>query len=498
MFKLLIGPLVLAAFCSSLYAQHSFTGVAIDSNGKALSGLNIELARGWYGSDPLFDHTVLKTRTDKDGNFTIATDWDSDVSFHVIAYSDNYFGEISEWFHRLRRRASTEVCMVCGGRHTMSLRFAPNPGADEQDPRCMVVLRSGRSTRCHVIPLPENQALALPVGEAALDVMCLASPISKEIPKVMDFAARGWMRRGEIRGAKCGDTIHVALHDFRSDGGGKFVRVKIPRLGGPFYVMGLDKSGVPIWHEAPENFWRVHCGGSDVERINETDTERAPGWNRQFIVVTIHLGERVKQLMIWDRDGKRECLYDRDDLSYEEVADVKWIPLELPQFSVQLGDDGAPELHRDRRGVEVRLFHGACFVIWVVPVDERGVIHFELPANFSEVDIELTPGSGTEFSEPRKLKAKRGVSCDYSGKGIARYHLTVRGPSGQSLASLIVPIRRVDNGKPGENFEIVLDASSSVAVYLQSGAHYEVRIGDRWLPFVADPMSTVVELSPWD
>ena len=491
MFRLLLWLLVSVAVGGHLSAEHLFTGMAIDSDGRGMAGLQIELASGLGGLDPVFDDTVLETLTDKDGKFVLETGWGRDLSFHVLAYSDTWFGELSDRNFRPSGE-STDVCIVCGVCHTASIKLATGLGADE-DRRCMIVLRTGDfSVRFHLHRLPENEVLKFPVGNPTLDLLCLASPIDKDIPKLGEMATRGWMMRGEVRGAKCGTPVTVPLHDFREDGGakGKSVRLKLPRLGGPFDVIGLDRSGVPIWHETLERFWRVHCGGSEVERIYDLGSK--------LVNVGINPGERVRQLVFWDRDEGRECLFDVDDLSYEVVTAVEWTSSEQSRFSVQMGHEDALNVRKHRHGIEIRLSNGPYFAIKVVPIDDKGVIHFDMPSSFAEVEIQFPLGSGTSFTEPRRVKIRRGVPSEYAGGELERYHLTIQGPSEQSLQSLVVPIRRAGEAKLREEFRVVLDASSSVVAYLEPGVEYESQIGGRWLPFVTDPKDKDILLVPWE
>ena len=79
MFRLLLWLLVSVAVGGHLSAEHLFTGMAIDSDGRGMAGLQIELASGLGGLDPVFDDTVLETLTDKDGKFVLETGWGRDL-----------------------------------------------------------------------------------------------------------------------------------------------------------------------------------------------------------------------------------------------------------------------------------------------------------------------------------------------------------------------------------------------------------------------------------
>lgn len=483
---------MLAVIGGPLTAEHTLSGVAIDSSGNTLSGLQVEMASGLSGIDPLFDASVLRTRTDEDGRFELKTDWDGDVSFHLITYSDKWFGELSEWTFR-RTPAAGEVVVVCGVRHSALVRPALEVKALGADRRCLVVLRTGEfSVRSHLMTLSETDSLIFPVGESTVDVLCLASPISKAIPKPGELGARGWMKRGEARGAACADTIKIVMRDFGVDErqAPAPIRVRLPRLAGPIDLVGLDQAGAVLWHETPERFWRVHCGGSEVERLHELEG--------RFVTVCVFPGEAATHLMLWHRSESREFLLELDGLPLEDVHVPEWKPAGPSSFTVQIGADEAGQLRPvGKSGVELRLSSGPFFLIQVVEMSDKGIVTFELPSNFGQIDVQFPLGTASAFTEPNKLNVRRGVRANFAGSTLKRFRLTVRGPSGRSMASHVVPLRKLRDGKANVEFSIVLDASSLVTVYLEPGAKYEARIGSRWIPFVVTAEKGEVELKPW-
>ena len=492
MCRVYLWVVILFAFSGQLGAEYSLAGVAINSSGEPLSGLQVELASGLSGIDPLFDTSVMKVQTDKNGRFELKTGWAGDVSFHLIAYSDKWFGELSEWHFRISP-AATEVVVVCGVRHSALVKPALDLQALGADRRCLVVLRTGElSVRSHLVTLSEADALSFPVGEPTVDVLCLASPISKDVPRPGELAARGWMKRGEAVGAQCASSITVAMRDFSGDGGQQAatVRVRLPRLAGPMDLIGLDQAGTVLWHETPERFWRVHCGGSEVERIRDLEGD--------IVTVCVYPGETATHLMLWDRSESRECLLELDKLNFEEVHVPQWKPAGPSSFTVQVGADEAGKLRPvGKSGVELRLSNGPFFIIQIVAMDKKGAVTFELPSNFDQVEVQLPLGSSNAFSEPNKLSVRRGALANFAGTTSEPIRFAVRGPSGRSMASHVIPIRKLRDGKVSLEFSVVLSSNALSVVYLEPGAKYEACFGTRWIPFVVAPDKSEVELKPW-
>lgn len=500
--------LVAAVYFALLLAGpscHAFvvSGSVVDSDGRPIANMKVALADGWGGLDAVFDESVLETDTDVNGRFRVDTDWQRYdwKSFHVITYSDEHFGEVFNWDYRVPGSGKVELCIVCGPRYTLSVKPLLPVGLAPEDGRCMVVPRPDSARpRVHVVPWPKDGVLSFPFGVPTLEaVLCLADPVSKDIPKDGELATRGWMARGDARSIKSGETVSVQLHDFRAFDADKAdpgreppLLLRIPKRENTFSLIGLNEEGEVLWHESIEGFWNAH-----VESATEPD---ADGSLRELL--TVHPGEQASTLVLWNAFSEEECLYDLSKTSRGKWLDLEWSPVEREKrFTVRLPKDARPQW-TDGGKLVVYIRYGVYFNIRTLGASEHAELDFAMPSVIDEVTVEVPQAWPNSESPVWRTRAVRGKAASLPDTQLARFSLTLRGPSGVAMAWAKFQVRRA--GESGESkkaerriFWIQLGKDSSTIVYLEPGMRYEVLVGERWVTFTAKEGVDELELTPW-
>lgn len=486
---------------NGLVASHSVSGLVVDSSGRPLSDMSVELASGWGGLDPVFDEDALATRTNERGRFTLSPQWDMDVSFHVIAYSDDHFGELWEWAHLKRGTQDqdlTELCIVCGPRYTMSVEPVMPEDAVTEDARYMVVLRACTvASRVYVRTRSKDVAPApmeFPCGGSNMDVLCLADPISKETPKDGEMATQGWKLRGEVKSARCGEPVRVALNDFdtgRSDDDGGLLTLKVPQREGPTHVIALSENDDVVWHESTDGFWRAH-----VESRPCRDAA-----DRRVDNVIVCPGQGVSRLILWSKVDEVEYQLDLADADFGEWNVARWEPVKSNEgFAVSLPDQPRPRVQNGRR-LTIIITKGPYFDIREATVDVSGVFSFNMPSLVDRVTVNVAYASPDDEEPVWTVAATRGETAQLPEVEFAQYLLNFKPPKSSSMGLSRFQLRQAqDEGESTTHprlFWAQFGANGTTVIHLRPGVEYQIRIGDRWVSFRADRDATEIELDPW-